>query len=691
MQTSISVAIAKVNARQREQGAVLLLVCFLIAIFFAFAALAIDLSLVAASREQTQHHARLASLAALEAHFSSKAGTLTEKVADAMERAQSVVGKNLLIANLGQTEVQKEAHLSSSPIASGAYLEPGVWQRSDDGKHPCQKISQTYPCFTPTTLTDPNAKVTAYRITGQMYQGISTKISRWLWGVSTFPVNVRAVASVVPRQGCFLVDMSLSATRETHVSRRINEQVATPREGRGRESSFLLETENPAVGEDYYQTEQWNYLCHNLLNDGSPHGSNCTGLTRPLTNDDWNAQFGFTPADLSDDEYNRIHFADDYRWKKGLGDGDYDKDRYPLHPNPASDPIYKVVPKSNAGRWYHVDTHRDTRYQGAEPLRTIFAGLNRAVQIFEDREVAGDKLCLVFYNSRVPWTGVVKPTDDFEYLKKMTTFDVTSPIDSDPPGISSSEVGSVSATGFERMIRHNLIPSGTDAFSTNTILALSEAMKQLLSINPDGSASGFVISIGDAVVNCQQCFDPVNFPKLSSGCTPGCSNTYPTYLRARQDLYTYINFELTGRNIPVHWLLVGRSVAPHTIEKTADGSPLGPCLSDEEARKTGTPMVEGGYDTSKFKSAEEAFNEMSPDSAFWEANVAPYEIAAATQGLFGPIRPASPTCVAKTTCNNSGQRILEDPGCRVPKEQIDSYVDKILGENPFALVQVSEG
>ena len=199
------------------------------------------------------------------------------------------------------------------------------------------------------------------------------------------------------------------------------------------------------------------------------------------------------------------------------------------------------------------------------------------------------------------------------------------------------------------------------------------------------------MSIGDGVFNCRHCYDPDDFPNQLSGCTPGCNNTLQYYQQAKQDLYTFVNEALSERNVPIHWILVGGAVAPHTVERTLDESGVGDCLSDFDARKENVPYVKGGYNEDKFNSLGEAYNRMSTVDPWYEANTAVYEVAAATQGLFGPIRPPSDECTPKVQCDNSEERITEDPLCRTMVEQIDEYMNVVLGENPFILVQVSEG
>lgn len=698
-----------------ERGAIIPLVALLTAIFFIFAAIVIDLNLLASSREQTQHYARLAALAAINAHFSSPATTIQGQLADALAAAQAVSDSNVILSDLSGPSSQ--AQMTTPGGDEGAVLTPGIWYFEDDGSGTvCQGDGDDNlpPCFIPTDLTSADAQVTAYRINGALYQGITTAVARRLdfMGKEAFDVQVEAVASVIPRHGCFIIDLSGSMIRDTHPRRTTLQEQTDPLGGRGREFAFVLESENPlTTPEDFYHTESYNFLCTGEFDEDEketapPAPAACTAQLRPTTVAEWNsflAPYGRTFDSLTELERRRVHFHDDYLRKKTFGNRHWDDNAIwqELHPDP-SDSLNYEVNDTDDGQFYRIDVDPTGEAIGPEPLRTVFAGLNEAMRTFRSRRVAGDEACLIFYDNKLAWPRVVNLTNNFDYLVNLTDFSKPNAVlPTDPIGFTSDSLTISDADltdlsnqrGLELIIRHGLFPSGPQASFTNTGLAISEAMNQLTNRNSTGGfSSDFIVSIGDGLGNCSDCLDLNN--NLIPGCTIGCQNDYTNYSIAQDNLLTFIKREIAPRNIPIHQILVGQSVAPHSlnIAKDADGT----CMSDIEFRRAaeGKSFVRGGFDTTAFSDLARAYSGANPDHPFYEASVTPYEIASGTRGLWGPIRPGGADCTPIDTCTgdidnlDAAPRILQDPECRTTDQQIRDYMAKIIGDNPYTLVFV---
>jgi len=690
----------------RERGAVIPLVALLLTVFLIFAAIVVDMNLLASSREQTQHYARLAALAAINGHFSSPSADINVQVAAALAAAQRVSDSNLILSD--QVGPTAQAQLSSLEGSDGAFLEPGVWYFSDNGDDPCELIGNgEYPCFDPTDLSSADPLITAYRITGSLYQGITTAIASRLnfLGNDVFDVDVTAVASVVPRHGCFIIDLSGSMVRDTHLGRITSEQADEPTEGRGREWAFLLEGDNPSVPEDYFHTQHYNFLCTGEARPSektTTPAAICTSQTRPTDTSEWDtflAPFGRTFASLTEQERRRIHFHDDYVLKKTLGNKHWaiGSDYSNRHPNPADATRYLVSDTTDDGRYYRVNVDPLMQNGGPEPLKTVFAGLNEAMRTFRDRRVAGDEACLIFYDENAAWPRVVNLTDDFDYLVRLTDFSSPTPIAADLASISDTDLTASTTSGLELIIRHGLFPAGPDAARTNTGLAISEAMGQLTTGNSEGGFSAdFIVAIGDGLGNCAYC-DTLEGGGRIPGCVEGCNNDYDYYSGAQDSLLEFVSSEIVPRNIPIHQILVGQSVAPHTLDITSeeDGSE-GACMDDLEFRRTasGESFVKGGFDSGTFSDISDAFRNATADNPFYEASVPPYEIAASTRGLWGPVRPSPAGCTPITSCTGSvddlanAPRITQDPKCRTTEEQIQEYMGQIIGDNPYTLVYV---
>ena len=698
-----------------ERGAVIFLVGLLLVLLMTFAVLAIDIAQYASSREQSQHYSRLAVLAALERFYASTQPTTPLKLAEALVRAKEVSNLNLMISDPEQRHDVNFTQLVPEDGSSHpeAILTPGNWFYEDDGTDPC---AGKYPCFRaiPAASILANTRITAFRVTGSLYQGISTRLARGILGVDTMPVFVFATAAVTPRHGCFMVDLTGSITAETHKGALWDtQQDPDPLTyGRGATASYILHSENANEPANPTLETMWSNF-------------NATQYNRPASDAAWNAFLaakypsGFptggpvpTISSLNPYQYSLLHFGSDYRAKVLLGDRDYGAQYDQLHPDPSTNNNYKVYTGSNSRKLAHIDIYRDVvgadsgrlKYAGPEPLQTVLTGLNAAMIAFKNRQVAGDEACLIFYSKRLPWPGVVKLTNNFDYLINLT--------DSAPQaGILNNETLATdpkgAASGLAKLIRHGIIPGGADAQATNTPLALIEASNQLKGGNINGSySSDFVVSISDGMTNCD-----------NSGGSPVCNDAPAEHNASVTALQTIAQSSFKAKNIPIHWIMVGNNVGPHTIKYKATASGRGtpgPCLSDDQARNDNVPLVRGGWNGGTFNttpviwtptggvSEATAYYGMSPTNPFYQANLAPYDITAKTRGLWGPIRPRNPSCgagkkdtpddctydVGDTQALTDSAAIQNyDPYCRTPAEQMTDYMDRIIGDNPFTLVE----
>lgn len=710
---------------REEHGAVIILVAMLAFVLLMFATLVIDLTQFEDAREQSEYYARKAVLAALAAHLASDASTTSAKTAEALARAREVAGKNFLLSDGPSRAAQMD--LTSG---NGAELVPGIYyfqKPCNDPANPkCDPTGGVYPKFVPwTSAQGEDAKITAYKITGKLYEGISTKFARSIFGVNEFPVDVLATASVYPRQGCFLVDVSGSMTQETHITktgtndRTAADQTADPQSGYGRYFAFTTSADN--AGSSYTrQDNHWTLLQN--------------GPVRPTTAALWNTFLSpATTADVSAAEYERMHFRDDYRLFETLGNADYPNlsaELKKLHPDPATLPAARPFNPY----FTRVDSYRTSAtpdatfpsysYDGAEPLRTVFRGLKKAMEEFKERQVAGDAACLILYDRSLRFYRYVKLTSNFDYIISLTDFDDLSTLTTAPQGDIDvvARLNADSARGFEKLVRYGMMPMGEDGGYTNTLLAVSQAMNELQSGNPEGGfANNFITILGDGLSNCEPCTS-------GGSCVNSyqCFNNFTTFNNAQNQLLNLVRTSVQARNIPIHWVLVGESVAPHTLAiKNGTGTGAGKCMTDQDARRftapgmAGVPMVRGGFghvesngnivvDHDSCKNAcssptsadcvacSAAFRDMSPEKPFLDSNLVPYELAASTKGLWGPIRKTRPGCVPLdmdngcTTPPTSWQTapvLTQDPACRDENQQMEDYMLEIIGGNPISLVE----
>ena len=698
---------------ESERGVVVILFAALVLVFFAFAALAIDIGFAASAAHQARSHAQLAALSALERYFFTE-GSHETRLAAALERANAVSQLNVVLGSGGSANQidTVESDLDRPLLVPGRFFHTAP----PSGVNPCLG-DEELPCFVP---YDGSAPVNAMRIQGKYYNDITLRLASVAFGETHAAVNVSATANIVPRHGCFVVDLSRSMTAETHKQTFVY--------------GYYLMSDNPSLVKPEDSTA-WGNLSPNYL----VRGSNAT-----------------VPS---------VHYRDDYQLKAVVSDLSYNALTHSdYHPAPTDNNSAYALGDVEAN--YRVDMFRNgTIYGGPEPLTTVFAGIDRALEYLQSRAVVGDMACLVFYDDKLSWSRVFKLTSDFDYLRSFTDLSDTA----DPDH------------GLLRAIRHGLFPFA-DA-KTNTLLGVAEAVSQLATESATGSpSSDFIVLIGDGITNCAPvdcainpnfdydsdgdvdgtdfttfypCMAPSicsyspynstrNCPYTAAKCAssdvdgdgvvgmveynafvedyydsarckslnPQCNNTPEHYYFSYEALRSYIETAVVPANIPVHVMLTGAASGPHTVD-IADPDNEGQCLSETEKRALRNSAEEqDNYNTVKTPFAwapscysgwsgstaitscsptefTTAFITKSPSNPFYQVNVDFYNIATMTGGIWAPIRPQKPEGAASCTpqeCRPDLARRTTDPLCRTPNEQMDDYIDEIMGQNPFTLV-----
>jgi len=699
-----------------EKGAVLLFLAIALIAVLSVAALAIDMTLYSNARNQGVNYARLAALAAVEEYFDKKqreptAGELSWKQS-AARRANDISKTNYFFAIDSVVQHIRPNELAlrddANPPSTDVILEGGHWIYEEDATYSCES-GDTPPCFVPET--DNTKAINAMRVTGILYRPVSTFLAHAAFGIQSLPpVTIDVTAAAVPRHGCFAVDISPSITSVTHhqtdesvLDADLNDSSPSgtankinPGTGYGSYLGYYLPADNPTVNPasdlgktmtQFHKTD-WDMLYWNVL---THHGY-------PGTIPDPHSYFTSPQQDTH-------HFKEDYVLLRQYGDDQYNSALHDnLHPNPWTDPDYAIGPTGLWGRFdsRHVNQPAGT-YHGAEPLRSVFESIAHTIDRFEDRAVAGDEICFVFYDQSQKWTRVVKLTDNYDYLRKLTDFeglptgnaalsaDLPPPVGQpsrdpswEPPAPTEN-----SPKGFERLVRYNLVPS--PGGFTNMTGGLSEALKQL-EAGKDGQilTSDFIVLIGDGLTNC------------TSSRSPACSDDYLYHKQSLAELQNVVINQVIPAHVPLHVILVGDHVQPQTVAIAKEDG--GTCLTDAEARKANLPYVLDQWFGAPVSGAgaeqaqADAYTNRSAATPYWKINYDLYEIAAATGGTWGPIRPPSPACITPnvpisnpTTCNHTTSllhRVVYDEKCRPRGDQMTHIIDEILGTNPYVVVQV---
>ncbi len=573
--------------------------------------------------------------------------------------------------------------LPGEPTADATLLlEPGHWINDINGT----------PSFSPEADYN-NKAVNAFRVTGY----IPTDKKLVFAGIISKPVigqGVNLVAATVPRRVVILVDISDSTVRETHIVKNTADQIATPEQGHGSYYGMLptgssMDTLTGQAG---------------VYNNGisfTPYDAQPNSQTLVLQNPNLIQRPLFPPEIVTINPDIR-HFWSDYRLISGFTDPEYSSvcsspfvtkvypptSTYlsdtcafapPEFPNSANKYNVALSWKGSIPLSYYVDSYPATNvgpegYGGPQPLSSIFRSIHRLVGIFENRAIGGDRIGIIFYDSRFMWSRIVRPTNDWTLLNYVTDFNDKSP---NGPWEFMMRLGF-----FPGAVTQSALVAGTDIVSlpfTNSLEALQVAKQLLISNQMEMVTADSLVMIGDGLANCYKSTYPTG--------NTLCSNSYTAHLNALNQMKSFALSDLIPRGVPVNVVLVGKSVAPHTLQ-LEDPNNSGKCLTDTYARVAGKPFVRGLNANLR----QAAFNAMTPTNPYYQVNADMYEIAATTGGLWAPIRRQPIGAEVEPACNTSdtltAPRLEFDPQGRTTEQQIDSYMTDMMRDNPYIIVDI---
>jgi len=730
-----------VREQRRETGAVLPLLAILSVTIIAIVAITVELVAAGTASEQAKQFARIAALAAISEYYqsleidgecASSQDSHDCAMQAALNRVQSLSDRNRLLGASGSPAV-----LTQDPGSDGGLLEAGFWGTDDDS-------ADELPTFRSIDI-DQGERPNAFRISGQFYpEGVNLNFASRLnkLGFSGIVPRVRAVSTFVPRRGCFLIDISPSIVYETHMPWTNGGPYLDPPldppggpdldQAFGNQFGYLLRSDHQKFNED-------GSLDYELYLSDFPR---MDMAWEELNNDPGTST---RPGDAPWDPVK--HYASDYRTYFILSDDLYSSlpdEVQALHPDP--DPLQPGTERYRVPevRWPRVDSYipPEDPDRGPEPMTTIINGIRQAVEQFRDRRIPGDQACLIFFDQTTPWSRVVQLTNNFQYLIDFLDYSMPEVAEGEtfPPDDSDlknendySDIRLIAnflanqggaGEGRIRAIRHGVLPE-RQSF-TDIREALQEAMLQLdLSEEGQIPSSQFMVIVTDGLQNCRI----INQVRE-------CNNQWSHYSEGMVGLLDMLERSQGDRKIPIHVIFESGYVGPHTVDlfdndfevsneqpRVADQGDN--CLTDDEYRRT--------YDAPNFNfvrgqgfkieypqdtDAAYAFSKMSVENPFFQANKEFYRIAVATQGLWGPLRPRSEVCDSLDEINQDGyldprdyrplcgpspvppgddepvteeevgRRRMTDPYCRTKSQQMRSYLNRIIGENPFTIVQV---
>lgn len=712
------------GSESQESGIVLVMLALLIIPLIIFIALAIDTGRLSTSHSQLRYTTDLAALGALEAFIvaEERAGTnltFNELVEAARQRAQELATFSVLLANTEQTPVAENTparEIEVNTMGPAGMIEPGSWwfEQPDGGCTaasasgcPCS-ASATWegPCFQPVAggLT---ATANAFRVTLRTKE---TSPLRNIFGPATgllpntpaheeVPITVTSIASLIPRHAVFIVDLSGSTQEDTHISSQLIDPFATMTQA---EQDDMF---NDRPSEMRYRLRQTSATC------GAAGMSQCQctagSRTNPCPND--NCSVWGLPHLLMYQNAANVRVGTSV---------------YPSTAHSKDDYECFILNNERGTEHYLVDTERRNTtdrgmFQGAEPLNSILASINVAMDVLVERSVPGDSIAVVGFDqgaeisSRIIGPTNPQDTTTFNRLRRLTDVDNTSTVQE-----------RIEAAFFP------LVPSDTDvpeALLTAAGLLEDQALSE--------TADNFVVLFSDGLTNCRhtpafQLSGGEVIPGTTEECERDAADNDERFA-ILQDSLRETSCILSGIDCPAgtppelesfereditfHMIMVGDSVAPNTVlAQNASGNG---CLTDTEVRAAGGAFAAGEIGTSAtYANRSRNAPYLYPNNMFFTRGVQP------TGGFWLPLRrPCNFPGITTAECRNDGDgvtylnqlctngvgpggientanmiasnssgtnfHLVCDARCRSIRQQAEDFVRQIYAQSPFMLVE----
>lgn len=689
------------QSQLNEKGSIIALVAIVMTVLIMFVAISLDTARLFTSDSEHRHNAEFISLAAIEGYytaefdpFESAANRHQKRLQNAIEKAETVGGYATYMT-LNSGDIVKSGSLSypNGYSVTGVHdgksgvIIPGRWWSQEptetcavytDGSPTCPCLDGAWhgACFEEVDPSD--SEISAFQV--DLKTPDESPLSLLFAkaggaGAESIGLNARAVGSLTPRRGMFLVDLSKSVVAETHLAKALN--VADPGNQRGF-VGYELDTSSSSCPFDG-------------ANNVCPNDFSCA-LLHTEEDDTYNNFFASPPAFARslDDVRGAItgpptrHFKEDYRCYSV----DYlDK---------------STATEQNIHREFLVDvnwqntSNTSDYYIGPQPLTSILGGIHTAFTLFEQRSVRSDLAGVLGYDrsSNIDIRTLepsIPGSTDFTDMKSM--FDISN------PGDLTAKALRAQAMFFPRPDNDPVI--GVGANNTDIRGAIEVALNKLANENSSATAENFIVLFTDGITNCirSNAYGALGIDGKY------CQNNETVYNASLTEVLNYADQQLVPRKIPIHLFMFGNDVAPHTFLTTSVDNP-NVCMGELEARvravdyfKTGGTLASASSST-PFYSANQISNLAKKTNGFFLPIRPPCKVAGVNRDVTATLDAAcrsqgvgdskgvyTPTAVVVTPFTDASGRLICDPKGRTQDQQITEYMEQILGDNPFSLVR----
>lgn len=637
-----------------EVGAVIPLVAVLLGVILASVALAIDLSIFSSQHEKYKRVAEQASLAALEEYLQAigrDKKTEVQALDAAIGRAEEISGINLELHfstafRKDSTKPLAELDVSGGPNGT---VVPGNWYFEDTDDDPCDVDGTFKPCFEQVAADE---RATALRVELSVAEGSPLKV---LFSYVVQSVHrtftVKSTATMIPRRGVFLLDLSRSITRDTHLA----EDHPTIDQIKAAEYAFYVEP-GATCSSDFWKwwdaVEARDKITFDNLDPFCFSGG-------------WG--WGGSTSSCFDDP--RVHYRLDYR----------------------------CFEQPDSGEFYGIDIKGRP-----EPLSSVLDGIHTALQEFEARSVQSDLVGLLAFDDEILEErqlaiGVPDSVTNPEFAEFLsatdTSLDITQRLDHYLfPRFFGGKTLTIE-TADDGVI------SEPSPAMTDLRMALEEARDMITDESGWEFSDNFVVLFTDGLSNCPGTpFTGQRWP---------CSDEDEYVLKAVPELDAVVN-DYREKGIAIHIFLTGDNVGPHLLlRKVGDGAgSVGGCMTDDAARANpGTPIVMvdhagGSYESPPFYFPNRLYEAAVNTGGLWSPNVNCCQadgICADINSTLDDACDADPgsssaviTSVTQPTISDwvdTKGRLGCNAKGKTKSEQVADGIRRIMDKNPFLLVE----
>ena len=742
----------KLHLIKKSRGLVLLLVTMLLPSLILLVSFVIDIHALSNAKEAAQGYTRLAALAAIEGYFSlsecpespGSVCSVEQKREAASDRANKLAVPNSLMLQSDSQTYSSASRTSVTETPGKIRVELGNWKEAatDNTVITCSTAEGTKsaPCFEPWDGNSPS--VNAVRASGTYLPAARSFFIKY---VRTGGLNIStySIVGLVPRRGVFIVDISGSIASDTHsTSTPISPQPSPyPNPSLKYQVSYLTSANNPGL------TTTIDDAAMNWLNNPASGKQSRSGSLSTTTHfaDDYKKIYA-----LNDDDYtgyfsgvNLLHPSPTARGGRyshsTLSSGGmsgstrllYEVDSYRsgqyTGPQPLTDilagvkdAVFQFKNRHVAGDMLSIVVVDDKlTWPRVVEMTNNFTYLEKFLDLSNSSSILNETTAPTAITDSSGGTGLLRSFRHGLIPRRLAT------------GRQFSDL----LLGVNEAMFQLGKSQAIDA--ANFITIFSDFMPNCYYNGFEG-LSGTALAIPTAVQNWVGCDlgwgggDPTGFHDgagtgiSDTGRYPRCSDDYMHYLASSRNLLNYARRVAAPNNIVIHSVIVGASVRPYSIDH---GSSKGLCYTDAELRRLGDPNktivrrmmtsngkrleppsdcgVRGntvdkqryidflGWSTN-YTDLKNQYASRSSASPFTHPNWDSYVLAASTGGLWIPLRPPATGCTvtspteARSCAANTEQEIYQDPYCRTQAKQITDFIDTLMSQNPYRVLQVTQ-